>query len=103
MTDDVEIKCRRCKQTIHHDCASGDLKAALHALVNYVPEGGMPDHIVAAAKKARFFDEGDRDAPLFTESFLYDLFCWKDPARDVLALMRRVFVAAGLDPNEAGL
>jgi len=103
MTDDVEIKCRRCGQCIEHSCASGDLKAALLALANYVPEGGMPAHVVTAAKKAGFFDEADRTAPLFTEAFLYDLFCWKDPARDVLSLLRRVFVAAGVDPRGTGL
>lgn len=41
------------------------------------------------------YSEGDEFAPLFSEAFLYNLL-GKDDARSVLAIIRRLFVAAGV-------
>lgn len=41
------------------------------------------------------YDEGDEQAPFFTEAFLYNLL-GKDEARSVLGIMRRLSVLAGV-------
>lgn len=37
-----------------------------------------------------FYQEGDEDAPFFSEAFLYNLFQNKDDARSLLGLIRRL-------------
>lgn len=42
------------------------------------------------------YEEGDEQAPFFTEAFLYNLL-GKDDARSVLGIMRRLCELAGVD------
>jgi hypothetical protein len=59
------------------------------------------DHFIdtdTAADGSRYgmYDEGDEEAPFFSEAFLYNLL-GKDEARSVLAIMRRLSKLAGVE------
>ncbi len=74
----------------------GDYKAMLTAAVDvleklkkWAPESGP-----ALLRKCEHFEEGDEDAPFFTETFLY-LMIGKEDARTLLAYMRDLAEAVG--------
>jgi len=97
MSDDLEVRCRRCDSALHHECHAESLPEAAIDLFMWRPESGFPK----AMKKGNSMCDGAEDeatVPFLSESFLYPLL-GKEDARTLLALVNGVFNAAGIDPD----
>jgi hypothetical protein len=72
----------------------------VHAFVELLvwkPEGGLPEPIVEAMKQSDWYDEGDEDAPFFSQSVLYPLVDhYKDNGRTIFSLLHGLLTAAGI-------
>lgn len=68
------------------------LKEACEKLAEYSPRC-LPE---SCMNEEDGYEEGDEDAPFFSEGYLYNLL-GKDDARTLLALMRPVWEAAGIE------
>lgn len=83
-----------------------ELREALLELAAFKPEATTYFHDLFVANDMKddggswgMYDEGDEFTPFFSEAFLYNLL-GKDEARTLRGLLRRVIVAAGINPNE---
>jgi hypothetical protein len=117
-----EIACTRCKAPVAHECQrfedgvdeDGNVKwksthfgtryhtnPLAHAFVELLmwkPEGGFPDRVIEAMKGSDWYDEGDENAPFFSQAVTYPLLDWKDNGRVLDALFNAMMRAAGFDP-----
>lgn len=101
---DIELKCTRCKQEIHHTC-NMELAEALMHLLRWVPESAHPE-VLAGIRTAGvthgWLDPGEEfeGQPFFgSQSWSYAMF-GKEEARTFHALINNVMRAAGMDPND---
>jgi len=93
------IRCTECGLEIEHKCHS-DVEAALSALLGFDVEfKAHAKKLMQVANDGNYYEDGDENAPFFTESFLYPLF-GKEDARTLIALVHNVAVACGFDPEE---
>lgn len=89
------INCDRCKAELTHRC-NADLVQAIVDLYTWAPERGMPDYMIREGKRVHMYSKGGETAPFMTESFLYTAL-GKEDARTLLALVRTVIEACGID------
>lgn len=71
---------------------NNDLYRACKKLAEYTV-GRLPE---SCMNEEDGYEEGDEDAPFFSECYLYNLL-GKDDARTLLALMRPIWEAAGIE------
>jgi len=94
LTDRTTIACQECRATygltIQRIQSVEQLRKAIVELLGVKMEGDLLD------TKSEMYDEGDEDAPFFSEAYLYNLL-GKENARTVLAGLRQICEAAGLD------
>lgn len=101
---DIEIKCTRCNEKIHHLC-NEDLGDAIIRLLRWVPESAHSEVLAgirAAGVKHGWLqpDENFSEQPFFgSQSWSYAMF-GKEEARTFHALINNVIRATGRDPND---
>ena len=99
MAEHVTIRCESCKQVVRHVCDE-DFAENYEQLMKFVLEGGPSPGLMAAMKEyPTMYEEGDENAPFFSEAFLYCL-VGKMNARTIRALIMNLARAAGIDPYE---
>lgn len=97
----LKVSCSECGQDLKHVC-NVDFKSALVDLFKFTMEGGElgTAELTDAFKKSPFYEEGDENAPFFSEAYLYNL-VGKEDARTILCLFENLARAAGIDPYQA--
>lgn len=95
---DLEIECTRCKSKVEHVCSQDFKMAAMHLLNIKLGHFGMA-HDTIVKKEGSYYQEGDENAPFYSEAYLYSLL-GKEDARTILYSLQNLIRADGLDPNE---
>lgn len=118
---ELEVNCSRCQAKITHECRRWpdtdeegnrvwrDVERQYHPnplvhafveLLLWKPEGGLPQYIVEAMKQSNWYDEGDENAPFFSQAVIYPLLDWKDNGRSFFGHVFGLMRACGFDPHE---
>lgn len=89
----MEVRCSDCGCVVTHNCFEGAADR-LKKLYEFKLEGSARELV----KSCEGYEEGDEDAPFFSEGFLYPLL-GKDDARTVLSQLSHFIRALGIDPD----
>lgn len=96
----VEVKCSRCGCNVAHECQSPHYNriGAIQRLFSFKLDH-VPRELLEIMKESHWYEEGDENAPFFSQSFIYPLFD-KENSRTILYTLNAVLRHLGFDPRD---